>query len=585
MIKHNMKNPLYYLFFILFFSCQKTSTAEGNDYLYNLNNELTQADYNIPKLKAISDRELKKYKATNDKLYLLSSKYAEVFLHPKIEQIRLDYEMLKLNDNKYQYITIANNFNLALQFEFSSPKLSQDFLNEAIAVDEKTGKKFFLPHLYHIKGRLYYNKGDYSNAMLYFDKALKNYKKTDLLYIASMHNNFAMCYQKMNNLDMAIKESYTAIYILESKSYYAHTILEKDFVYYVKGKLSKYLIEKKDFSTAENLLNEELEFYKSVTGKWNKDYHSYIIDTAKDLFEVYTVTHQKDKQKQLVSFLQELEPDLHSLPDKIEVNKVFQKYYAAGSDLQNLKLTADKLTVLNDKYDESRYKDLNKLSDLLNDYVIKNVNQKYDYEIRDKERKNTGLIIFIFLLIVIFVILSLSIKNRNKKEKEIAEKQRLILEANKKILENNLQFNKQQVKNLQLSLHLKIETEKTFLENLKKIKAKKNINTEQILNNLLIKVNNLILIDKKNNDLLNESSFENKLFIEKLSKEYPLLTKQELKLCVYFRLNLSSKEISVIEDITDGSARVYKTKIKTKMGLPKEMELHQFLNNFTLLNT
>ncbi|MEY8760917.1 tetratricopeptide repeat protein [Chryseobacterium tongliaoense] len=396
--------------------------------------------------------------------------------------------------------------------------MSFELLNKAIAIDEKIGKKFFLPHLYHMKGKLYLNKGDCSNAMLYYDKALKNYnKKTELLYIASMHNNFAICYQKMNKLDLAIKECYTAIHILENKSYHPQTVLEKDFIYYVKGRLSKYLIEKKDFSMAEKLLNEALEFYKGVTGKLNKDYNIYTIEAAEDLFEIYTVTRQKEKQRQIISFLQELEPHLLYPIEKIKVKKVFLKYYAANSDIQNLKLTADKLVLLNDKYNEDINKELNKTSDLLSDYIIKSVNQKYDYEIRDKERKNIGLVIFIFLLTLIFLILGLSVRNRNKKEKVIAEKQRLILEANKKILEKNLQFNKEQVKNLQLSLHLKIETEKTFLENLKKIKTRKNINTEQILNNLLIKVNNLILIDKKNNDLLNESSFENKLFIERLS--------------------------------------------------------------------
>ncbi|MEY8760916.1 hypothetical protein [Chryseobacterium tongliaoense] len=126
-----MKNTLCYLLFIIFFSCQQTSSVDGNDYLYHLNDEIIQVDYNAPKLKAISDRELKKYKATHDKLYLLSSKYAEMFLYAKpstkAEQIRLDYEMLKVNDDKYQYITIACNFNLASQFEFSSPKCRLSF--------------------------------------------------------------------------------------------------------------------------------------------------------------------------------------------------------------------------------------------------------------------------------------------------------------------------------------------------------------------------------------------------------------------------------------------------------------------------
>lgn len=66
--------------------------------------------------------------------------------------------------------------------------------------------------------------------------------------------------------------------------------------------------------------------------------------------------------------------------------------------------------------------------------------------------------------------------------------------------------------------------------------------------------------------------------MEKLSQQFPSLTEQELKLCAYFKLNLSSKEVSLLEGITSGSVRVYKTKIKSKMGLGKEQKLDDFLN-------
>lgn len=167
---------------------------------------------------------------------------------------------------------------------------------------------------------------------------------------------------------------------------------------------------------------------------------------------------------------------------------------------------------------------------------------------------------------------------RKKKKDELLEKEKIILERSKEILEKDLQLQKEKVKNLHLNLNLRTETKKAFLENLKKIKKTKNIEPEEVIKDLQFKINNLIQLDKKNNELINESSLENKLFMDKLSENFPILTHQELKLCVYFKLNLSGKEISLLERFTVGSIRVYKAKIKSKIGLSKEENLNDFLN-------
>ncbi|WP_131707559.1 helix-turn-helix transcriptional regulator [Chryseobacterium angstadtii] len=189
------------------------------------------------------------------------------------------------------------------------------------------------------------------------------------------------------------------------------------------------------------------------------------------------------------------------------------------------------------------------------------------------------MLIAVCVVVFIFGIIICIIKNISKKEKEIVEKEKIILTKNKKILEQDLKRQEEKITNLHLNLNLKIETEKTFLENIRKMKKSKNIDAEQMITDLFLKINNLIQIDKKNYDLINESSLENRQFIQKLSERFPSLTNNELKFCVYYKLELSSKEISLLENITEGSARVYKTKIKTKMDIGKESDLNTYLKN------
>lgn len=54
---------------------------------------------------------------------------------------------------------------------------------------------------------------------------------------------------------------------------------------------------------------------------------------------------------------------------------------------------------------------------------------------------------------------------------------------------------------------------------------------------------------------MTESYAENDI-IQKLSTQFPFLTKKELKLCIYFRLNFSSKEISSL-DISNIAGEYY----------------------------
>ncbi|WP_223609558.1 hypothetical protein [Chryseobacterium sp. OSA05B] len=72
---------------------------------------------------------------------------------------------------------------------------------------------------------------------------------------------------------------------------------------------------------------------------------------------------------------------------------------------------------------------------------------------------------------------------------------------------------------------------------------------------------------------------ESKRFLKKLEALYPILTKKELKLSIYFRMNLSSKEILALEGTTTTTVRVYKTRTKNKVGLSRQDDLATFLNS------
>lgn len=550
---------------VLLNSCH---SKDDNNYFFEIDQKFSDANSDHQKIYALYRIELEKYKETKDVKYLVSSKYGELFLYPNDrskKQIALIYELLKINDDKYDYINIACNFNLAYQFEYTSPKLSLQFLDEAIKIDENYKEKnLFLPHLYHAKGKWYYNQKKYSFAMFYFNKALRNFKKEDKLHVSSMYNNLGMCYEKMGNFHNAMMKVQQGIKILESKPHL--TKEETVFLYSMKLNLGIYHYRKKDYKRLESFAFQGFEFYRN-----QKEYYPKVVNYIDILLEIYQITHQVDKEEKIINVLVNIFPQLKNINDKIDACRILQNYYSKINDINKLKIYSGKLLELNKDYQDQINKELYYTSDILNGYILKNINQEYDYKIAGQRRKNVILILLILLLIIVFGRILKNIRKRNRKEKKI-------FEDNRNNLEEDIQIHKGKIKNLHLNLNLKIETEKAFLESLKKIKKKKNIDAEQTVKDLYFQTNNLLEIDKKNNELVNESSIENKTFMEKLSTQCSILSDQELRLCVYFRMNLSSKEISLLVNITPGSVRVYKTKIKSKMGLRREEDLTVFLN-------
>lgn len=69
----------------------------------------------------------------------------------------------------------------------------------------------------------------------------------------------------------------------------------------------------------------------------------------------------------------------------------------------------------------------------------------------------------------------------------------------------------------------------------------------------------------------------NNEFIIALSKKYPNLTPKDIKLCVYLKMNLSSKEIAPMMNISFRGVELHRYRLRKKLGLSQEENLSKFL--------
>ena len=69
----------------------------------------------------------------------------------------------------------------------------------------------------------------------------------------------------------------------------------------------------------------------------------------------------------------------------------------------------------------------------------------------------------------------------------------------------------------------------------------------------------------------------NVIFLMKIKNLHSTLTPNDLRLCAYLRLNLSSKEIAPLLNISPRSVEIKRYRLRKKMDLPHEKSLVEYI--------
>lgn len=160
--------------------------------------------------------------------------------------------------------------------------------------------------------------------------------------------------------------------------------------------------------------------------------------------------------------------------------------------------------------------------------------------------------------------------NREFELKELENKQQLMRFRNEKLREDI------ESKNRELGIStMNLIKKNEFLNNIKS--ELQSIDNERDLK----KVIKIIDRNLNNNDDWNlfQEAFNNadKDFLKKIKEIHPSLTSNDLRLCAYLRLNLSSKEIAPLLNISPRSVEVKRYRLRKKMELPHEASLSDYI--------
>lgn len=186
---------------------------------------------------------------------------------------------------------------------------------------------------------------------------------------------------------------------------------------------------------------------------------------------------------------------------------------------------------------------------------------------------NLAIIIYILLFLGILLLVHKAYKKYYKKQlkhKQL-ENEQLITQIKNEKLNQDIENKNRELAISTMSLINKNEV----LNSIKK----ELINNEVEKNNLQV----LKLIEGNLNNTKDwqffEEAFKNadKYFLDKIKKAHPNLTPNDLRFCAYLRLNLTSKEISPLLNITVRSVETKRYRLRKQMGLSHDSSLVNYI--------
>jgi tetratricopeptide (TPR) repeat protein/DNA-binding CsgD family transcriptional regulator len=533
-----------------------------------------------------------------------SEKYAE-----RLGDVGYCYQKLSLYDYADDYykkaLAIAQNINNVeetannlnnlghVNFAWGNYDKAISFFSRALILDKERNINEYISIDFNNIGKVYFAWKKYDRALEYYDLALEKAVISGNRSMQAIRlSNIGQVYEAMNNYDTALD--------------YLNRALEMDKMLGHNRKVGIRLsnigmvfIKQGKYDDALRNFNQALEIFKN----------SGLLDsqaiTYNNLGEL--MCRLNNYQKALGYYNQSLNIS-HRIglkPQELRSLHNISTVYEKLGEYQNSLDFFKRFSALNDSiFNKEKHKQ------------IAEFEARYDTE--KKEKENTLLkheakihrnqkIIFIIsgvamlVMAILFVFLfttkrksliqSKKLRNREKElhrldmEKREKENEHLqqVLFAEEQI--NKLQKEKLQQKNRELStatLHILNKNE--VLGNIKKIARQAVVDDEAdkqvYFTNLIHEIDNNTNLDEQWDQFKLHFESVHKGFFVKLNHEFSNLTQNELKLCAYLRMNLSTKEIAQMLHISPESVTTKRYRLRKKLKLDNEENLVGFIRRF-----
>ncbi|HLP53585.1 MAG TPA: tetratricopeptide repeat protein [Fluviicola sp.] len=411
----------------------------------------------------------------------------------------------------------------------------------ALTILEKAGPKVSKADLSLRKLKVYNNMAavfiqqeDYETALIYFRNALElNKTVKDQAYESSILNNIGICHMEKKELDLA-------------SHYFQKTL-----------KIRKAAGDKQGCAQVLNNIAKN-EVYQGN------------VESAAAYFEQALALSREigSKQSALISL-----ESLSTLNETMGNYRESLRYYRQYKLLNDSIFNSDSQTAI---------------ASLEEKHKRENERKKYELKLQKNESDRlksqfTTLMVVATLVLLLLGALLFIISMRNRVKNSRLEQEKLTLEREnldlvRKTLQENLEFKERELVANALFIHKNNELITRVKDTLLKAKSSFTKENQQLIQEIItdLRLN-------QHNQAWDEFELHftkvHSQFYQSLQEKFPNLTSNELKLCAFLRLNMSTKDISAITNQTVNSITVARSRLRKKLNIDGE-DVH--LINFLL---
>lgn len=453
-------------------------------------------------------------------------------------------------------------------------------------------------------GGIYYDREDFHQALQYYQKSLQVFRRNSTSReVAAAMNNIGECHRFHGNADSALYYYQAAVDM--NKNQQNHLFLAINY-----NNIGTVLLGQSKYETSYTYLNESriilekeghteliaasyssLGDYYMATGMVAKAIENYRKTLAFNKFSYAKKEFiESDAWMGLSAAYDHIGDDKNALNALRRYHEVRKSIDAATMD----KAVFEIETRFETKQKEQEIQALKEQSAI-------------DQEAKRKQLVRSVIIIVMLLLIVALLIYSYLLQSRSIRNKTLLYKQQEKvnqLELDKKNLENQrlqaenrdleargeievmkrealeqeLQFKERELSTSAMHVVGKNEMLSGLKSAMQQLLENDNADPQQILRELVRTIDQNINLDKDWDTFKLHFEKVHPGFFMRLKEHYPDLTVDELKLCAYLRINLSSKEIAQILNITPVAINKRRNRLRKKIDLDTSDDLFMFMS-------
>lgn len=457
--------------------------------------------------------------------------------------------------------------------QIKSYRRALPYLEEMVAQERNPESKFY--H-YNLLGRAYMGIHDEAKSIENFKDQLNVARSLkDEHFVVNAYNNLGLVYEVFKKYQPARHYLSKTIRILEKKK----QLENRDSIILMMAflNLSDVHFYQHQYDSSKITFQKTLDLYYMLTKKkslYLGGYKSYI-----------SILFAEKKYPEVNRFLQQFSHDKLDINNQLILASYYIRYAEATHQFDILSKWTNHYIRYQGEMNDSILNAQQEFSDLIGQFYVTGAEQNLALEKNKLEnviaskRKTTNLLIVTyvagFILFLAGCIVLIEIRKRGRMEKRL-------IQTEKENLDMSIELQKKDLSKASIDLKERTEIIDDFLTTFKGIEKKSEGDAKQLLVEKMKELKQFSASRTTLDQIMEHQEIVNSAFHDKLRELHPTLTQNDIDLCSYLILGLSTKDIANLKGITPHSVRVTKSRMKKKMELDENNDLENYLQNIKL---